>query len=224
MKRFNKVLLTGVMFFLPLVILIGAVNFTARMPDFYQYEFNSARTAKAIGVSIKNDELAGLFSDFMWGMSQELALEVPFAGDEMSNIFLEEEERALGRLRTILNAFSLAGAVIAMAVAGSYYVLLRDGDKKELRRAFLLSVPVLLAFDGALAALLLLSVTGGGVEAFFLGGPLPESGALLQMLSRALLVHGVLTAVALSLILYIIAGMITWSLTKPYRMFGPMRR
>lgn len=225
MKWVKRLLLLGVVFLLPLVVLAGAANLIARMPDFYQYEFERSNVSSELRLSVKNAYLAEIFSGFMWGKTEELVLMSEYMGtEEGENMILPDEQAAMGRFRTILNLFSLAGAVSLAAVVAAYYLLIGDGGKELVRRAFLASILLMLLYGGVFACGLLFSGSAEALKNFFMGGALPEEGLLVALFTKQFVIHGGMAAAAVAAIFYVIIGMITWSLTRPYRMFGPGRR
>ncbi|WP_165445180.1 lipoprotein intramolecular transacylase Lit [Bacilliculturomica massiliensis] len=221
----KRVLLCWVVFLLPLVILAGAVNLIVRMPDFYQFEFNRTETPKTINLNVKNDDFADFFSDFMWGKKKEFELLVANdATDQEESVFPPEEQAAMERFRTILNLVSMAGAVALLPAAAAYYLWIRDGGKEQLRRAFLASVALLVVYAGFCVFGLLSPGPSEFLKDVFMGGSFSEDGLLYYVFTKKFVLHGAAAAGAVTAIIYLVVGMATWSVTRPYRMFGRDRR
>ena len=225
MRWVKRLLLCWVVFLLPLIILAGAVNLTVRMPDFYQFEFNRTETPKTINLNVKNDDFADFFSDFMWGKSKEFDLIlVNDATDQEESVFPPEERAAMERFRTILNLASMAGAVALLPAAAAYYLLIRDGEKEQLRRAFLVSVAMLVVYTGFCIFSLLSPGPSDYLRDLFMGGSFSEDGLLYHIFTKEFVLHGAAAAGAVAAVVYLIVGMATWSMTRPYRMFRRVRR
>lgn len=225
MKWVKRLLLSAVVFLLPLVILTGAVNLVARMPDFYQLEFNRTNVSKELMLSVNDTELAEFFSGFMRGKGESLVLELEdIDTGEPENIFLPEEQASMERFRSILNVLSLAGAVLVIPIVGGYYFLIRDGGKELVRRSFLFSLPVFAAYAAICACGLLQPETAAVLRDFLIGGAFPEENMLAGIFTGEFVLHAAIAVLAVAVIAYIIAGMVTWSITRPYRMFGRDRR
>lgn len=223
MEGLKKALTLGIIILLPFIVLIGAANLCVRMPDFYQYEFNSGNISKNLGISGGDVEMAAVFSLFMSGRSEELVLEAGNSDEERENVLDIEEQIAAKHFRSVLNGFTMVAAFALLIVVAGYYIFIQSGEKESLRRVFLFSLPVLIVYEGVLLLIWMIPAVWEFCQTFMIGIPLPEMGVLFQICTKQFILHLILAIGAIAMIVYLILGMVTWNLTRPYRMFGPHR-
>lgn len=210
MKTLLHILSALILFTIPAIPVLTAVNLVIRAPDLYVYEFTKAKSSRELDLTADDKALGALFSDFMAGKQDEFVLYADFEEHEGLPLSTAEEAEALGQIRSLLNESLILLAAAILITGITYWILIHYNRAEEIRRRFLWS---LMLFLGSWAiALVLLLIEPNLIH--------PESGVVLSTLFTPHFIRDwFLASFSISAVIFGIFASASWRLTRPKRLF-----
>ena len=204
---------------IPLISIFAAFNVVLRMPDLYVYEFNKTEITKEIKLNIENDELGGVFSDFMLGKNKVFQLNAEYEGRELE-IFSINDQKNMENLRHLLNIMLIVMGVMFVITFISYWILISMKNKLDIRNAFKGGVILYSSITILSFLAFYISFLRDIIYKFIFISPMKEDSVLSLMLTKHFANDCLIAGSVIAAIILIIFASITWNLTKPRRMFG----
>jgi len=100
MRVLYKIFFIVLIVCIPIISLFAALNIVLRLPDLYDYEFNSAEITKEIELGMKDDEVGAFFSDFMLYKNDTFDLTAEYQNREQA-VFDKNEQENMENIRII---------------------------------------------------------------------------------------------------------------------------
>ena len=218
MKIVYKIFVIVLIVCIPFVSIFAATNIVLRMPDLYVYEFNKTQITKEIKLDIHVDKLGSIFSDFMIHKNEVFELKAEYQGREQE-VFDVNAQEDMDNLRSQLNIILIILGAMLLILTIIYWILIANKKKTDLRNGFKGGVVLFVFIIILLTMAFNIEAVREMIYQYIFITPLDKDNVLSLLLTkqfaRDLLIAG--TAVA-TIILGILAS-ITWSMTKPRRMF-----
>lgn len=218
-RRFKIILSWIVIFSLPLSVIGIAGNLVTRMPDVYQHTMNNTQILDGLDYSVKVTDVADAISEYMTFRNNEFGAKISVDEEEIE-LFDAQDKAAMENYRDIMNKVAIFTFINLLITVGTYVLFVIQGNHQILRIRFKWAAGV---------SLVLLAICGAGTfihalssKIYFtaFGVGLSETSLLYKILCTDLKTQMFLWFVIASVIVMIIFGSITWSLTKPKGIFG----
>lgn len=153
MEKFIKFSNIFIIVFLPIASLCLSLNLVVRMPDVYQYVFKSDRQLAQLSLSVSDDEVGALISDFMFGKQVDWNIKAGEEPEEKISIFNQAEINYLKDIRLRLNITLAIGVVSLLIFILTVWRLKKREEGELIRKAlknasieYLFTVAVLIVF------------------------------------------------------------------------------
>ena len=218
---------------IPILIYALSINVVTRAPDGYVRDINKAADSQEMleeaGIYLTPDELGAGISDFMKGRSDRI--DTVNKDDELyeyyqvlNNEFTENDYRLLGSLRMFDNILAVLGLIslIWFVIMFSYHVRDSYETKENLRKLFLISLPVQAVFQ----VVTIVAVAVRPARDLLLnaaGVTFTENDLLPRIFSGRLPVNMAIYILIGTVILTAILAYIIWVTTKPRNTFNERR-
>lgn len=194
-------------------------NSVVRTSEVYSFYFNDSSAVSKLYVDITNNEFADGISGFMNAWRPDEFQIYEDTGYDMQGIFDEEESynmMCVKKWADISFILCIVSFIITVAV---YWYMIREDEKKLLRRSFRIGASI----GGAISVTeiaLLLSNRGRKWIAEFIGMiALPEDSELVTVLGPEFMSTAVLFLIIVSAAVFGIAIYVNYRLTRPPRIF-----
>lgn len=145
MEKFIKFSNIFIIVFLPIASLCLSLNLVVRMPDVYQYVFKSDRQLAQLSLSVSDDEVGALISDFMFGKQVDWNIKAGEEPEEKISIFNQAEINYLKDIRLRLN-ITLAIGVVSLLIFILTVWRLKKREEGELIRKALKNASIVYLF------------------------------------------------------------------------------
>lgn len=201
-----------------IVAIFTGENIITRFPDIYSYEFTKSQITKELDLNYDDKLLAEVFSNYLFGKSEEFQVVAEYQGREVE-VFTNAEQIAISKIKTGLN-INLAIAVIGLLVSIAIIVfMIKRGWKEYVRQAYNYS---LIFFSSTWLVIWICYFTGlidKLLNHLFFGGVIDPDTVLVALLGGSFLRDWLSFNLVASCIFMIISRIIIWKFTEERRMF-----
>jgi len=218
MKVFLRIVSIILAICVPVVAILGASNLIFRLPDLYTYEFRSKQVVKEINLGITDDELGDFFSNYMIGKNEEFDLIAEYRNRDQA-VFGPVEQLNMENARNLLDYTGYVFGVSVLLLIAGYWILLNQNRKSFLRATFKGGVAVFVTLQILIFALFFNDNTRLVFYDLIFPNPYGAEDALPLILTEDFAKLCIYANSIISIIIMLIFLSITWSLTKPRRMF-----
>lgn len=135
LKRFCSIILV---ILIPVLIVTLSLNMVFRLPDAYLFHFNDSQCVDKLYVSLNNSEMADAISGFMntfFPYPEEFQVQED-TGYDWIGIFDSRDSYNMLVLKRALDISGLICLVSAILTGAIYVLLIREQEKKLLRKSF----------------------------------------------------------------------------------------
>lgn len=217
MGKIGKALFVILVICIPIFSLISAANLIFRPPDLYKHELRKMMDIEESVVKGHEERLAESFSDFMWGKEKSLGHII--SAEKTVDLFGQNEQAAMEKLRRYLNIISIMGVIALISIVLVCILFRSANEKPALRSAYKYS---LIVYGMMVAALgVLLELDGGRMVLLhrISSGGLEEGSLLTQIITEVFARDAFLASGAFSALMMAILAYVIWKISKPRRMF-----
>jgi hypothetical protein len=201
-----------------LIAIFAGANLVTRYPDLYSFEFTNTDVFKEIDLVYDEEELADIFSNYLFGKTDNFQIVAEYQGREVE-VFSNQEQIGMQNLKTLLNyIFIIALMALLISILIVLYMI-KKGWKIFVRRAYNYSLGLFAIFWLAIWIAYFMGWFSKLISNYIIIG-INDSETVLGMLINSGFKRDWLffTMIAASVFI-IIARMIIWKYTKERRMF-----
>ena len=201
-----------------LIAIFAGANLVTRYPDLYSFEFTNTEVFKEIDLVFDEEELADIFSKYLFGDIADFQIVAEYQGREVE-VFSNQEQIGMQNLKTLLN-YILTITLIALLISILIiFYMIRKGWKIFVRRSYNYSLVLFAIFWLAIWIAYFSGWFSKFINYYIIIG-INDSETVLGMLINSGFQRDWLffTMIAASVFI-IIVRMIIWKYTKERRMF-----
>lgn len=221
MKFIVKVFMVALILFMPLMVILAAMNIVLRMPDVYVYHFNSEDSSSQLNFGLKNEELGDIISSFMFNQAEDFTIQGNDGENDTLGIPLTTEEKeTMQHFRNILNVTFVMFFLLFVLLAVMYYWIFHFKHKEVLRIVIKGSWITHLILAAVSIALLSINKTSEVFYSFLFQPQFVEEGMLSFIFTKKLAAMSIGATVVIAAILLFLITWMTRKLTRPKRIFA----
>lgn len=218
MKIFYRGLFVILIIMLPLVVIMGGSNLALRMPDVYGYQLKSSEITDEIDLNVENDQLVQVFSDYMFGKTDEFQLEATYRGRDQK-VFNQGESIAMHNYKAFVDKTILPLIFATITGIISYMMLFLQEKGMALRVAFKISTGIYAILMTIISLLYVIPYTRSYFYQVIFNYVFDADDIVPLILTTSLASQMILATAFLSGVGLALIGYTTWKITKAKRMF-----
>lgn len=203
---------------LPFIVILGGSNLAMRMPDVYVYQLNDSQITEEIDLDVDNEELAEVFSDFMFGKSDDFKLNANYRGREQE-VFSQGENIAMHNYKGFIDRTVIPLIIFTILGIISYTMLFLQEKDIALRVAFKIGASLYAFFMVIISILYLIPVTKSYFFNLIFHYTFGSDDIIPVILTSSFASQMILGITFVSGVALALIGYATWQITKTKRMF-----
>jgi hypothetical protein len=195
-----------------------AANIVFRIPDLYEFDLGRTRAIAETGMEIKDAKVADAISSFLRHRTDSFQAEGVLERHS-ALLFTRHDSSVMHKLRSFLDNILVIGITSLALCCALYFILVRWGSMRSLRRGFLAGSAL---YAGLLAAVTLTILFGGPLMRVWrgvIGGDFAADDMMPQIFHKGLFLTAWAAVGLVTLVIMFVLLSVTSRLTRVERMF-----
>ncbi len=201
-----------------LIAIFTGTNLITRYPDLYSFEFTNTEIFNEIDLVYDEDELANIFSNYLFGEISDFQIVAEYQGREVE-VFSNQEQIGMQNLKTLLNYIFIISIIILPISILIVLFMIRKGWKVLVRRAYNYSLGLFGIFWVAIWISYFAGWFSKLTNYYIITGINDSETVLGLLINTGFQRDWLLFTMIASSVFMLIMRMIIWKYTKERRMF-----
>lgn len=201
-----------------LIAIFTGTNLVTRYPDLYSFEFTNTEVFNEIDLVYDEDELANIFSKYLFGEISDFQIVAEYQGREVE-VFSNQEQIGMQHLKTLLNYIFIITIIVFPISIIIILFMIRKGWKIFVRRAYNYSLGLFAIFWVAIWISYLVGWFSKLTNYYIITGINDSETVLGLLINSGFQRDWLLFTMIAACIFMLIMRMIIWKYTKERRMF-----
>ncbi len=201
-----------------LIAIFTGTNLITRYPDLYSFEFTNTEIFNEIDLVYDEDELANIFSNYLFGEISDFQIVAEYQGREVE-VFSNQEQIGMQNLKTLLNYIFIISIIILPISILIVLFMIRKGWKVLVRRAYNYSLGLFGIFWVAIWISYFAGWFSKLTNYYIITGINDSETVLGLLINTGFQRDWLLFTMIASSVFMLIVRMIIWKYTKERRMF-----
>lgn len=201
-----------------LIAIFTGTNLVTRYPDLYSFEFTNTEVFNEIDLVYDEDELANIFSKYLFGEISDFQIVAEYQGREVE-VFSNQEQIGMQNLKTLLNYIFIITIIVFPISIIIILFMIRKGWKIFVRIAYNYSLGLFAIFWVAIWISYLAGWFSKLTNYYIITGINDSETVLGFLINSGFQRDWLLFTMIAASIFMLIMRMIIWKYTKERRMF-----